>query len=244
MKTVLRLGLLGGSGRMGRKVVQVLGETEYQGRIQLVSAPPRGGDLTPLLDADVLIDFALPEAVVELLEVAGGQTKVLPALVVASTGWKAPDLDGLRKLGKSIPILQSSNFSVGALALRQVLKNSAPFLARLGYQPVVLEIHHKMKRDAPSGTAKMLRDSLTQVPDGFVASDVEIHSIRAGDVIGDHEAQFFGTHDRIVLAHYAQDRAVFARGAIEAACWLAGRGPGFYTLEDFFKEAVLSRPSV
>jgi 4-hydroxy-tetrahydrodipicolinate reductase len=217
---VARLGLLGGSGRTGQLVRQVL-ESEFAGRAELVAAPERGQSFAPLRDCDVVIDFAVPEAtgalVAEWLAAPAGS--MLPALVVGSTGWKLEDSRRLEELARRTPVLMSANFSTGVQALLAVLRAHAPLLDKLGYSPVIVETHHRHKKDAPSGTALSLQRAISPVGPG----KVQTHAVRAGEVVGDHEVTFYGPGDHLTFGHIAQDRSIFARGAIEAALWLAER---------------------
>jgi 4-hydroxy-tetrahydrodipicolinate reductase len=215
---VIRIGLLGGSGRMGQWVTQLV-QNEYAAKAQLAAMPAQGDALTPLLGSDVVIDFSLPDAMQALAEHALAQAGPLPAFVVASTGWKLEQRARLEELAKRTPVLVSSNFSTGVLALLDILKRSSPLLEKLGYTPVIVETHHRHKKDAPSGTAISLQRAIA--PSG--PGNVQTHSIRAGETIGDHEVTFHGVADQIILSHFAQDRSIFARGALDAALWLAER---------------------
>jgi 4-hydroxy-tetrahydrodipicolinate reductase len=113
----------------------------------------------------------------------------------------------------------SSNFSTGVQALLAVLRAHAPLLEKLGYAPVIVETHHRHKKDAPSGTALSLQRAISPAGPG----NLQTHAVRAGEVVGDHEVIFYGPGDHLTFGHFAQDRSVFARGAIEAALWLASR---------------------
>ncbi len=224
---------------MGQWVARLL-ETEFATRARLVSAPGRGESLEPLLDCDVVIDFSSPAAVLALAGLGLKRQGALPALVVGSTGWTVDERHELEKLARRTPTLAASNFSTGVLALLDVLKRASPLLERLGYTPVITESHHKHKKDAPSGTALSLQRAIAPAGPG----NVQTHSIRAGEVIGDHEVSFFGPGDRLVFAHYAQDRSIFARGAIDVALWLASRRPqgggALLGIEKYFEEIQCS----
>ncbi len=217
----IRLGLLGAHGRMGQWV-QKLVEGEFSSRFTLVSAPVRGESLEPLLDCEVVIDFSLPEAMTSLATLAltrashsGGPE--LPVFVVASTGWTREGETVLSSLAQKTLLIASGNFSTGVLALLEILKEASPLLRSLGYQAVVTETHHIHKKDAPSGTAKMILTALNpEAP-----ASVPCHAIRGGEIIGDHSVTFYGKADHLVLSHSAQDRSLFARGALDVAGWLA-----------------------
>jgi 4-hydroxy-tetrahydrodipicolinate reductase len=164
-----------------------------------------------------VIDFSSPEAMTALASAAIAQPHGtrLPVFVVGSTGWTKESLALLDALAKRTPVLMASNFSTGVLALQEILKTAAPMLKRLGYTPVLVDTHHRHKKDAPSGTARTLQRIIS--PD----NDVQTHSVRAGEVIGDHEITFYGPGDHLTLGHFAQDRSIFARGAIDCALWMA-----------------------
>jgi 4-hydroxy-tetrahydrodipicolinate reductase len=224
------IGLLG-RGRMGKAVQALLSERG----IKLVGPIGQGGDFDSLGACDVVIDFALPAGVLTLIEKMD-VTKKSPALVVASTGWKLEERKLLEAYSKKTPLLVSSNFSMGVLALMEILKTAAPLLEKLGYNPVITETHHTHKKDSPSGTALSLQRVIAPAGPG----NVQTHSIRAGEIIGDHEVSFYGPADHLTFGHFAQDRSVFARGAIEAALWLATKRAagvtGIASMEAFFRE--------
>lgn len=231
---MIRVGLLGANGRMGGWVTRLMA-SEFASRAQLIAAAGRNDRLEPLLDADVVIDFSLPEAMGALVELALGRGGELPAFVVGSTGWKAPERAALERLAARTPVLAASNFSTGVLALLDILKSASPLLAKLGYAPVVVETHHRHKKDAPSGTAISIQRAISpENPAG-----VQAHSVRAGEIIGDHEATFYGPGDHLTFGHFAQDRSIFARGAIETALWLStqrGRTGAILGMEQYFEE--------
>ena len=214
---LLSVGLLGSTGRMGTWVQQ-LAKTDYASKLSLNMAVSSKDDLIPLLKAEVVIDFSSPEGLCRLIRPAIVQTGNLPIFVVGSTGWTPDQTDLLRALSKKTQVLIASNFGIGVLAFMEIVRASAPLFARLGYEPVLIETHHKNKKDAPSGTAlalmKAVQKTAPQMP-------LQIQSIRAGEVIGDHDLTYFGGGDRIQIRHSAQDRSIFARGALDVALWLA-----------------------
>ena len=232
----IRLGLLGAQGRMGREV-RALVTGELQSAFVLHSAPARGENQNELLNCDVVLDFALPEACHSLVEswLAQPTSQKLPALVVGSTGWSPEAEKNLTNLSTRTPVLKATNFSVGVLALGEVLREISPLLRELGYTPVLVEGHHRHKKDAPSGTALTLRACISaEHPES-----IQTHAIRAGEIIGDHEVTFHGPSDRLSFGHFAQSRTLFARGALEAVKWLselrkAGASGRILTMEDWF----------
>lgn len=237
MSNPLRLGLLGSRGRMGTRVSHLL-NTEYLPMAKLTAHANHGDPLLPLLDTDVVIDFSSPAGMAELARRALERHQPLPAFVVGSTGWSEHEHQALEELAAKTPVLVSFNFSTGILLLAEILKSASPILSRLGYTPVIVETHHRHKKDAPSGTALLLQRSIH--PEA--AQEIQTHSIRAGEVIGDHAVHYYGPSDSIALSHHAMDRTLFARGAIDVAVWLGKKHlqnpmlKGFIPIESFFED--------
>jgi 4-hydroxy-tetrahydrodipicolinate reductase len=238
---VIKIGLLGANGRMGQWVSKLL-TSEFSDRSTLKAQVSQGDPVEPLLETDVIIDFSSPEGVLRLNTVALSKKMRLPAFVIGSTGRGLDAHAKLEELATLTPVLVSSNFSTGTLALAQILKTSAPLLKKLGYTPVIVETHHHHKKDAPSGTALALQRILTSADHSIV----QTHSVRAGEIIGNHEITFYGTGDHITLGHFAQDRSIFARGAIEVALWLtekqkhpSGAEKKLLSMDDFFRDRFL-----
>jgi 4-hydroxy-tetrahydrodipicolinate reductase len=213
---MIRLGLLGSSGRMG-SLIQKLIHTEFKSELELIASVRQGDAIEPLLSADVVIDVSLPPVMVQVASLAIKKSKSLPKFVIGSTGWTQDQYETIQTLSGLTPVLISSNFSVGVFALSWILRDYSPLFKKLGYTPVITEKHHNHKKDAPSGTARSLRESINP----HSPEQIQTHSIRAGEIIGDHEVTFFSSEDQITLSHHAQSRAIFARGAIEVAKWLA-----------------------
>ena len=138
----------------------------------------------------------------------------------------------LEKLAERTVIFHATNFSPGVAALAAILRFASPLLKSLAYSPQVIETHHIHKLDAPSGTAKTIREVID--PDN--PDSVNIHSVREGEVIGRHAVEFSGIADKIVIGHDAGERSLFARGAIDAALWLNERdeSTGIYTMDSYF----------
>lgn len=239
--SLLRVGLLGPRGRMGQWITRLLG-TDYSEKAALCAEVERGGDFHSLLQCDAVVDFSSPEACSAAAQVAllSGES-LLPLFIVGSTGWSPEARLPIEKLAERTPVLMSSNFSTGVLALQRLLMQAVPLLSRLGYAPVLVDTHHRHKKDAPSGTALMLCRTLEE---SGANRPIEMHSIRAGEIIGNHEITFYGPGDHLVLGHFAQDRSIFARGAIDAALWLHERRSSLpkagriLSMEDYFKELV------
>jgi 4-hydroxy-tetrahydrodipicolinate reductase len=226
---------------MGNEVSRLIA-SEFQGRATLELVVGRGDPIDSLRKCDVVIDFSSPQAALELVrDWQSINVLNLPALVVGSTGWKIDERRELEDLAQKTAVLMSSNFSTGVLAVLEILRNASPVLEKLGYTPVLVETHHRHKKDAPSGTAIAMQRAVAPAGPG----NVQTHSVRAGEVIGDHELTLYGPGDHITIGHFAQDRSIFARGAIEAAIWLAEKnktpavGMGLIGIETFFKERYL-----
>jgi 4-hydroxy-tetrahydrodipicolinate reductase len=237
---------------MGREVLALLGG-EYATRAKLAAAVDRaaagsapssglaggaGADIASLLSVDAVVDFSSPDAVLELVAALTPAPDPLPALVLGSTGWTLDGRAALRSIAERTPLVMSSNFSVGVQLLLEILRTHAPVLEKFGYTPVVTETHHKHKKDSPSGTALSLQRVISPAGPG----NVQTHATRAGEVIGDHAVTYYGAADQLVLSHHAQDRSIFARGALDAALWAASRRAGAQPLrgvlgmDAYFKE--------
>lgn len=231
------VGLFGAGGKMGLAIAELIGR-DFAESAQLVAAVSSNDPLDSLADADVILDFSLLSGTQRLLDWLRSFNGVPPTLVCGTTGLDDRAFADLDDLSRRTRVLQSNNFSAGVAALSAIIEQAAPILRRLGYTPVLTETHHRSKKDAPSGTAKTLRDVLEpQYPEGLA-----VHSIRAGEVIGKHDVTFYGSDDEIVIGHDAKDRRLFARGAIEAALWLCQRPArhGRFTMETYFRERYLN----
>jgi 4-hydroxy-tetrahydrodipicolinate reductase len=171
-------------------------------------------------DCDVIIDFSTPDGLLGLL--AGARVPV----VSGTTGVALPDV--------VIPLLHAANFSLGVAVLARLVREAAAALP--GYDIELVELHHKHKRDAPSGTAIRLVEGLGPRVDGRtgprVPGEVGVHAVRGGDIIGEHRVFLCGPGERLELAHVATHRGLFAAGAVAAARWIVGKPAGRYTIED------------
>mgnify|MGYP000122519773 CR=1 FL=1 len=213
---VIRIGLLGSTGRMGQWVSKLLC-TEFTEKAALVVQVDQAKSIDSLFSSDVVIDFSSAEGTQTLIQSALKHRGRLPCLVIGTTGWNSTKNEELDQLVKKTPILVAPNFSIAVFAFKKILEQFSPLLESLHYTPVMTDIHHIHKKDAPSGTALSLQLSM----DALNPSRIPIHSVRAGEVIGEHSVTFYGKGDRISIEHQAQDRSIFARGAIEVAIWIA-----------------------
>jgi 4-hydroxy-tetrahydrodipicolinate reductase len=221
--------LLLGHGRMG-KLVETLAP-EYGGTIAAIIDQPdsevaiRNGRFG---DVDVAIDFTLAEAVPKNLPVLA-ERKI--NVVIGTTGWSAQE-SALRKIAEDagIGVLAAANFSLGLNLFQLVVEEAARrFAPHNGFGAWIHESHHSAKKDAPSGTALQLKAGMERA--GY-SRPIDVSATRAGSIPGTHTVGFDGPSDTISLTHTVRDRAVFARGALEAARWLAGKR-GWFTMRDF-----------
>lgn len=233
------LVLHGGRGRMGRAIATVATD-ERAVRVGWVVGR---GDVLP--DApevgSVLVDFAVPAAFDHAL--AWARAHRVPFLS-GTTGLREDQLRALETAADELPVLYARNMSLGVAVLRRLVRDAAALLGD-PFDIEVVEAHHRGKRDAPSGTALALveaarlgRGSLRLVAGRQgpsltrPAGEIGVHALRGGSVAGDHTVHFLGTDERIALAHHAEDRRVFARGAVHAARWLVEQPPGRYSMDD------------
>lgn len=218
---------------MGDWVVRLV-RGEYAQRAELGATADAGDELPPLLQSDVVIDFSNSAAMATLAELALEQSGRLPAFVIGTTGWKIEEKRKLEALAAKTRVVQAANFSSGVLAFVDTMRVISPVLDRLGYKAVILETHHKHKKDSPSGTALSLQRAVSPAGPG----NTPAYSIRAGEVVGDHTVTFYGPADTLTFTHHAQDRSIFARGAIDCALWLAQGGAEsgkIIPVENFFQ---------
>ncbi len=198
-------------------------------------------------DADVVVDVSAP-AQLEALVRGADRTLEGRALVVGTTGLGADLERSLDGLAERVPLLVAANFSPGVNVLLALAERAAAALPADGWDVEIVEAHHRHKADAPSGTAIALGQAVAAgrggaLPDARTegrsghsgerpTGDVAFHSLRGGEVVGEHTVLFLGARERLELTHRAMDRSVFAAGALAAARWLAGREPGRYTMRD------------
>ena len=234
-----RIGIIGSAGRMGAALVEAIGAA---GEVH-AGGIDQDGDLAALAaNCDVLVDFSSPAALEANLDaaVAAGV-----AIVVGTTGLEERHLWLCDAAAEKIAVLQTGNTSLGVTLLAHLVREAAE---RLGadWDIEITETHHRMKVDAPSGTALLLGEAAAQGRgielathsargrDGITGArrsgDIGFASLRGGSVAGDHTVQFFGPSERLSLSHLAEDRSIFAKGAVRAAQWLVGQPAGRYTM--------------
>ena len=222
MKSPVRVTLIGARGRMGQTI---LGLAKNDPKIDIVAQCDLGDAIGPgMEDCDVAIDFSNSSAIDE---VCGAASQHRKALVIGTTGHSAEQRELIEKAAKSLPIVFASNFSVGVNALFALTRGAAEILGS-EFVPRIVETHHKMKKDAPSGTAKTLGEILKEA----LKTDVRIESIREGEVVGEHTITFAGPGERLELTHRAGSREIFAIGALRAAQWIVGKPAALYSMQD------------
>jgi len=208
----------GVKGRMGQAMLRAIEESEG---VRLLGTFGRGDDALPLIaKAEALIDFTRPAASVELAALSA-QARIVH--VMGTTGFTPEDEAKIRAASRHAVIVKSGNMSLGVTLLAALVKQAAKALP--GFDVRIFEMHHRGKIDAPSGTALMLGEASGR-------DDVGYASLRAGTVVGEHQVILAGPHERLVLSHSAQDRAIFASGALAAAKWGQGKKPGLYAMAD------------
>ncbi|MBR4457888.1 MAG: 4-hydroxy-tetrahydrodipicolinate reductase [Clostridia bacterium] len=251
----MKIWLSGAAGHMGRAIASLAEErgiTVIAGldRVDAGCAFPVCSSPADLPEGgDALIDFSAPAVLDDLLPVL--VERGIPA-VLATTGYTDAQLRAIDEAAAHIAIFRSANMSVGIALLRRLCAEAARALGP-EYDIEIVEAHHHRKKDAPSGTALMLSESIRsareQASEVFGRhgrdcrrnpGEIGIHAIRGGTVTGEHQVMFLGDQERIVLSHSAENRSVFASGALQAAAFLIGKAPGLYDMNDLIGEAIPS----
>jgi 4-hydroxy-tetrahydrodipicolinate reductase len=248
----VRIAVAGALGRMGQAVLAAAGargDVMVAGLFDRPDMAGRGDLLTrdeAIQTADVVIDFTAPDASVALAETAAARGG--PALVVGSTGFTDAQLQGLTRAAQRLTIVRSGNFSIGVNVLIGLVEQAAKRLPGRDWDAEITEAHHRRKVDAPSGTALMLGEAVARARgvdlgtmsergrDGLTGvrgeGAIGFASLRGGGIVGEHAVTFAADDELITLSHSARDRSLFARGALEAAVWAAGRPSGLYDMQD------------
>ena len=226
----IRLLVNGAQGKMGARIVSL---ARGDSRFAQIDAIDRDDAAKAAMIApgsiDVIIDFSSDEGARSAAELA---TRLRCALMVGTTGLSVHSLSQIASIARVAPVMIAANTSLGVAVLNHLVAEAARLLGR-DYLITLTEVHHTMKRDAPSGTALRLKQTLHDKA-GIDLSADQIRSIRTGDVIGDHTLEFAGTLDVIRISHSAVSRDLFASGALRAAAWLCGKPPGRYSIEESF----------
>lgn len=224
MNTALRILLVGAQGRMGKAVAAAARKTAD---LTIVAGVDRDDPVDQAMDScDVVVDFSAPAATKALCHLCMDKRR---PLVIGTTGHTAAEQEFVAGAAQVVPIVFSANFSLGINALFALARHAGALLGQ-GFDVEIVETHHRTKKDAPSGTAKRLADILQAAREGD--AKVTTHSVRAGDVVGDHQVIFAGNGERLELIHRASSRETFALGALRAALWVYRQPPGLYSMED------------
>lgn len=227
---------------MGQMLIECAGNISG---LEVVGQIDVGDDLsTCIADADVVIDFSLHDATLAIAKLCAENGK---ALVIGTTGHSDDDKAAIMEFTKQIPIVWASNYSTGVNTLFWLTRKAAEILGP-DFDLEVVEMHHRMKQDAPSGTAATLTEILADVRnqqlkevirhgrEGIVGArtneEIGMHSLRGGDVVGDHTVMFAANGERVELTHKASSRQTFANGALRASQWVNGKDAGLYSMQD------------
>jgi len=261
----MKIAVMGAAGRMGRELVRAVHETPgcaVAGGVEREGAPEVGGDVGALAGlepigvkvtddpialftrVEAVLDFTTPEATLEFAALAANARIVH---VIGTTGLSASDEAALAAAARHATIIKSGNMSLGVNLLAVLAAKVAEALDA-DYDIEIVEMHHRRKVDAPSGTALMLgeaaasgrgvtlREHGVRARDGHTGErkrgEIGFATLRGGNVVGEHSVIFAGDGERIELTHRATDRGIFARGAVRAALWGRGRGPGLFSMRD------------
>jgi 4-hydroxy-tetrahydrodipicolinate reductase len=254
----VRLGITGATGRMGREVIAAAAGRADCEIVFAVNREP-GGDATvegitieSAAEFDSLVAEREPTAVIDFTgpESAAGYATTCAdagvAFVTGTTGFDDEEYEALEAASEDIAVLHAPNFARGVQALVNVVGQAVRNLP--GYDVELVETHHNDKRDAPSGTANRLLEEIeangdfterTHGREGEAPredAEIGVHALRAGDITGEHEIVIAGNHEEVRLTHRAEDRGVFAAGAVDAAVWIAGQKAGWYDFADVITE--------
>jgi 4-hydroxy-tetrahydrodipicolinate reductase len=238
---MIRMHVHGARGRLGQAIVRIAADSpEYE-----VSKSGREDDLAALVaGCDVAIDVSQPEGSLAIATCCAAKRK---PLVIGTTGHSADQISGLRAASASTATLLAPNFSIGVNLLFWLTEKVSVILGT-EFDAEIVELHHRLKKDSPSGTAKRLGEIIAKTRaldyakaarhgrEGFVGErstkEIGLHAVRAGDIVGEHTVYFAGTGERIELTHRASSRDTFAKGAVRAATWLIGKPAGWYDMQN------------
>lgn len=248
---MINIILRGCNGKMGQeitKIVEADKDTIITAGIDISST---GSNKYPVyvgfsqcpLRADVIVDFSSPKNLMEMLEYA---KETRTGIVLCTTGFTKEEQRTIDRASKFIPIFQSANMSMGINVITKLIKEATKVLVETGFDIEIVEKHHNKKVDAPSGTALALADAInsvlnneyeyrydrSQIREQRESKEIGISAVRGGTIVGEHEVIFAGTDEVIEIKHTAYSKAIFAKGAVAAAKFLPGKGPGKYEMRD------------
>ena len=239
---MLKIGIYGSNGRMGKMIQECL--KEYENVKIAALFDKNSSNLENFFkSSDVVIDFSMSEGTKALLEFAKKNPK---PLCIGTTGLSKDELNLMKEISKNMPILYATNMSLGVAVLNKLAFLASKALSE--FDAEILEMHHRYKKDAPSGTALTLAKNVAIARnldldkvrvsgrDGIIGQrskdEIAVMSLRGGDIVGRHTAGFYGNGEFIELNHTATSRATFANGAIKAAIWLSSQKNGLYDIND------------
>jgi len=262
---MIKAVVTGAAGRMGGRIINIIDKTEgieLSGALEHAEHDAVGKDAgetagignlgvkitvdveEAVSRGDVLIDFTFPDVSMKNLAIVSSLKK---AAVIGSTGFSGDDVAQMKALSSFAPCLLAPNMSMGVNVMLKLVAKAARALGE-DYDAEIVETHHRMKKDAPSGTAMKLAEvvagslgrNLSEVGVferfGMIGAreknEIGVQTLRGGDVVGDHTVFFFGTGERLEITHRATNRDTFASGAVKAAIWVAGKRPGLYDMQD------------
>ncbi|MBO8160017.1 MAG: 4-hydroxy-tetrahydrodipicolinate reductase [Thermosipho sp. (in: Bacteria)] len=217
----MKFGVIGYKGRMGKLILEVFQQKGHQA-VLLVEKDEEKFYEKP----EVIIDFSAPEAIENTINLG---KKFNSKLVIGTTGLNKQKIDLLKEASQNIAVIQSYNFSIGINIILEILEKYSKLFS--AWDCEIIETHHSMKKDKPSGTALLLKKSLNR--------EVLIHSLRIGNIPGDHTILFSNDGELINISHRAISRNVFAIGALKAAEWIITKKSGLFTFRDIIKEELL-----
>lgn len=255
----------GAAGRMGGRIISIIEDTdgiELSGALEQADHFSVGRDAgevagigkigvdistdleKSMQDANVLIDFTFPDVTLENLKVV---SRLKKAAVIGSTGFSSEETARLKRIASDIACILAPNMSVGVNVMLKLVAEASRALAR-DFDIELVETHHRMKKDAPSGTAMRLAEVAAEAAGrnlsevgvferlGMIGprgeGEIGVQTLRGGDIVGDHTVFFFGTGERVEITHRATSRDTFASGAVKGALWITGKAPGLYDMQD------------
>ncbi len=246
-----RIIMYGCNGKMGRTITDIVAADTEACIVAGVDAFGESAAAYPVfkslsectVDADVLIDFSSPKALDDILGHA--EEKGL-ALVMCTTGYTEDEIARIQAMSQKLPVLRSANMSLGVNTLLKLVTAAASVLCKEGFDPEIVEMHHNLKKDAPSGTALAFADAINEALNNeyeYVydrsarremrpTKEIGISAVRGGTIVGEHDIIFAGTDEVIEIKHTAYSKAIFGKGAVSAAKFLKDQKAGMYSMHD------------
>lgn len=247
---IMKIIICGCNGKMGKAIVSAAQNYDSCTILAGVDTTPGLNEVFPVYTsinsikekADAIIDFSHPSALDSILEYS---TKTNTPTILCTTGFSNEQVEKIKATSKNVPIFYSRNMSLGVNLLIELAKKATEILEK-DFDIEIIEKHHNQKIDAPSGTALMIAEEISQTcknHKNFIydrslirkpreKSEIGIHSLRGGTIPGDHEVIFAGNKEIVTISHHAESRDIFANGALKAAYFLQDKLPGFYTMKD------------